>query len=101
MMDDRKDNSPHILNTSSTLLGLCFIVLTSLKVTNRTEATIIDELTAVAILMFMTSSFLSFQSMRSQKTPSVLYEKIADFIFLAGLFFLFVTTVLIIFNIIK
>jgi len=100
-MENRKDNSPHILNSSSTLLGLCFIVLTSLKVTSRTEKSIIDELTAVASVMFMTSSILSFLSMRSIKTPKIQYEKNADYIFLAGLLFLFITTMLLIFNIIK
>lgn len=36
MNEDQKNvnnNSQHILNTSSNLLGFCFIVLTSLKVT--------------------------------------------------------------------
>lgn len=98
-MNDRKDNAPHILNTSSTLLGLCFVVLTSLKVTNKSDTTNIDELTAVAILLFMMSSLLSFLSMRSHTSPSLRYEKAADFIFLAGLFFLFITTVFIIFDI--
>lgn len=99
-MDDRKNTSPHILNTSSTLLGLCFIVLSSLKVTSKTETTFIDELTAVASVLFMTSSILSFLSMRSSNTHGIQYEKAADFIFLAGLFFLFGTIMLIIFNII-
>ena len=49
---EMNDKSPHILNASSNLLGLCFIVLTSLKVLNLTEATVIDELTAVAIIKY-------------------------------------------------
>ena len=100
-MQERHDNSPHILNTSATLLGLCFIVLTSLKLNNQSEITLIDELTAIAIIMFMTSSILSFLSMRSKRTPSIRFEKLADFIFLSGLFFLFVTTILILLNIIS
>lgn len=100
-MDERKDKSPHILNTASTLLGLCFVVLTSLKIANRTAETIIDELTAFAIVLFMTSSVMSFLSMRSEKSPGARYEKIADIVFLSGLFFLFVTTMLILFNVIR
>ena len=99
-MDDRNDKSPHILNTSATLLGLCFIVLTSLKLNNQSEVTLIDELTAIAIIMFMASSFLSFLSMRSNRIPSARFEKFADFIFLSGLFFLFLTTMFILFNVI-
>ena len=104
MNEDQKNvntYSQHILNTSSNLLGFCFIVLTSLKVLKLQEATIIDEITAVAILLFMTSSILSFLSMRSTKRFGVRYENIADFVFLSGLLLLFVTTMLIAFNIIK
>ena len=97
----KNNNFPHILTASSTLLGLCFVVLTSLKVNNYKDGSIIDEFTAVAIIMFMISSILSYLSMRGKNEPSVIYEKFADFVFLAGLVFLFVTTMLITFNIIK
>jgi len=91
-----KDNFPHILSASSTLLGLCFVVLTSLKVNKFREASLIDEFTAVAIVMFMASSFLSYLSMRNKKSDSIVYEKVADMVFLSGLVFLFVTTMLIV-----
>lgn len=100
-MAENNNNFPHILTASSTLLGLCFVVLTSLKLNNFRDGSIIDEFTAVAIIMFMISSILSYLSMRSKNEPSVVYEKIADFVFLSGLVFLFVTTMLITFNIIK
>jgi uncharacterized phage infection (PIP) family protein YhgE len=100
-MNNIEDKSPHILNTSSNLLGLCFVVLTSLKVRGLTDGSIIDECTAVAILMFMTSSLLSFLAIRKVKENGFPYEKIADIIFLLGLFFLFIITMLIIFNFIK
>lgn len=94
-MASEKENFPHILTASSTLLGLCFVVLTSLKVNNFKEASAIDELTAVAIVLFMVSSLLSYLSMRTSKSPSKTYEKIADVVFLSGLIFLFITTMLI------
>jgi hypothetical protein len=100
-MSRNNDHSPHILNTSATLLGICFVVLTSLNVMKLTEKTILDELTTAAIIMFMTSSLLSFLSMRSKDLPSDRFENIADFVFLAGLLFLFITTLLLAFNIIK
>ncbi len=99
--NSRNNNSQHILTTSSNLLGFCFIVLTSLKVLKLQETTIIDELTAVAILLFMSSSIFSFLSMRSTKKFGPRYENVADIIFLLGLLLLFVTTMLIAFNIIK
>ncbi|CAN5826553.1 hypothetical protein BH11BAC4_BH11BAC4_27520 [soil metagenome] len=98
---DKDDRSPHILNTSATLLGICFIVLTSLNVMDLTHKTIMDELTTAAIVMFMTSSLLSFLSMRSKTATGERYEKVADIVFLSGLFFLFITTMLLAFNIIK
>ena len=60
-----------------------------------------DELTTAAIIMFMISSLLSFLSMRKDTAPGERYEKIADIVFLAGLFLLFLTTILLAFNIIK
>jgi Ni/Fe-hydrogenase subunit HybB-like protein len=98
-MKEQNSKSPHILNTSATLMGLCFIVLTSMKMNNRMEKTVIDELTALAILMFMVSCFLSFQSIRTSSKSSEGYEKYADIVFLTGLFFLLVITALIIFDI--
>ena len=98
-MAGRENNFPHILTASSTLLGLCFIVLTSLKITDSQEASIIDEFTTAAIIMFMVSSILSYMSMRS-KTSRPGYERIADIVFLAGLFSLFIITMLIAFNVI-
>jgi hypothetical protein len=100
-INQKNDNSQHILTTSSNLMGFCFIVLTSLKVLDLRESTVIDELTAIAILLFMTSSLLSFLSMRSSRKYEIRYENYADIIFLLGLILLFVTTVLIVFNFIK
>lgn len=100
-MPQKKDKSPHILNTSATLLGICFVVLTSLNVMQVTARTIMDELTTAGIIMFMASSLLSFLAMRNEHAAGERYERIADFVFLAGLLFLFITTLLLSFNIIK
>ena len=99
-MSEEKNKSPHILNASSNLLGLCFVVLTSLKLLNISGKTIIDELTTVAIIMFMASCILSFLSIRGSIKKSGRLENIADFFFLAGLSLLFITTLLFSFNII-
>ncbi len=96
-----RENFPHILTASSTLLGLCFVVLTSFKMSDNHETSLIDECTSVAILMFMASSILSYLSMRKEKEPGKYYEKLADTVFLTGLGFLFLTTMFITFNIIR
>ena len=96
-----RENFPHILTASSTLLGLCFVVLTSLRMSDNHETSLIDECTAVAILMFMAASILSYLSMRTDRQPGKYYEKLADIVFLTGLGFLFLTTMFVIFNIIS
>lgn len=100
-MPSKNDKSPHILNASSNLLGLCFIVLTSIKVFNISAATFLDEIATLAIIMFMVSSILSFLSMRNDGPSNTRLEKIADVFFLIGLFMLFVSAMFISFNIIK
>ncbi len=100
-MKEQNEKSPHILNASSNLLGICFIVLTSLKLLNKDESTIIDEITVLAIVLFMASCILSFLSIRAVNKKSVLYEKVADFIFLGGLVLLFLTAIFFSLNIIK
>ena len=100
MKEDNSNRSPHILNTSANLLGFCFIVLTSVKISNFTESSYIDEGAALAIIVFMNSCLMSFLSMRNKANAKKL-EKLADLLFLIGLIVLFVTTLLIVFNIIK
>lgn len=76
------NTSPHILGTASNLLGLCFIVLTALKVKDYQEATIIDEFTSVAIVLFMTSIILSFLSIKyTNAKKSEKLENLADIFF--------------------
>jgi hypothetical protein len=82
--EGRKNISRHILPTSSNLLGLCFVILTFIKLSKIANETVIDETVGVVIFTFLVSSILSYTSMRAKKN-SELYEKIADFIFLVGL----------------
>lgn len=101
MKEDQENRSPHILNTSANLLGFCFIVLTSVKISNLKESSFIDEGAALAIVIFMSSCLLSFIAMRNKTNRSLKMERWADLLFLSGLIVLFITTMLIAFNIIK
>ena len=100
-MDSQNEKSPHILNASSNLLGICFIVITSLKVMNISHKTIIDEITIVAIILFMASCVFSFLSIRGKSRAGVLLENIADYTFIGGISLLFITTLLFSFNVIQ
>jgi uncharacterized membrane protein len=100
MSKDRK--SPHILNTSTNLLGFCLIVLTSIKVAKFNNITIIDDCTGVAAILLMASCLLSFLSLRS--TNYIISEKleaIADYIFLSALICISITIIFVSFNLLK
>lgn len=86
--------APHILNASSNLLGICFVILTSLKLLKIAKSTIIDEVATVDIVIFTASCLLSFLSLRSNSARNYRLEKIADIIFIAGISLLFVTAIL-------
>lgn len=101
MKEDKENRSPHILNTSANLLGFCFIVLTSVKVSKLEESSFIDEGASLAIVIFMSSCLLSFLAMRSKNVNSIKLERLADILFLCGLIVLFLTTMLIALNLIK
>jgi hypothetical protein len=85
---DRKNISHHILPISANLLGLCFLIL-SLKKLWKADGVerFVDKLDGVAIIVFLVASVISYMSIRA-KERSELYERIADLIFLAGLFLL-------------
>jgi len=92
--------SGHILSVSSNLLGICFVVLTSLKVLGKSKETIIDEIAIIAILFFMSSCCLSFISFRRIGKRARSFENVADFLFMGGLVLLFIATLLFAFNVI-
>jgi hypothetical protein len=103
-MPDEKNGknsiSNHILPTASNLLGLCFVILSFMKVTSIGLETMIDELVAVAIILFLAASVLSYVSIRTTSKKSDHYEKIADVIFLSGLGLLTITSVIVVLEII-
>jgi len=99
--NNQASKSPHILTTSANLLGFCFVVLTSSKITKMSEASYIDEGATLAIISFMSSCLLSFLAIRNKfQQRSTRLENLADVLFLCGLIILFLTTILIAFNVI-
>jgi multisubunit Na+/H+ antiporter MnhG subunit len=85
--NEKKNISMHILPTSANLLGLCFVILSFIRLEKLGAEVIIDELVAIVIVFFLISSVLSYVAMRS-KRKGEFYEKAADIIFLIGLFLL-------------
>jgi hypothetical protein len=97
-----ENKSPHILSTSSNLLGFCLIVLTSIKISKFGSATIIDDSTGAAAILLMASCLLSFLSMRSPVAKkSRKLELIADYAFLVALVCISITIIVVSFNLMK
>lgn len=97
---DKKNISRHILPTAANLLGLCFVIFSIVKVYEFDGKTLLDEMTACTMVLFLVSSLLSYVSIRSNN-KSERYEKIADFFFLCGLIAITLITLVIAFEIVK
>jgi hypothetical protein len=82
--NNKKNISHHILPTSSNLVGLCFLIISFIRIFNLGHETIIDELLTIAISFFLMASFFSYAAIRARSRNSF-YEKVADIIFLSGL----------------
>ena len=84
-MEKKKANMPHILNTASNLLGLCFFVVTYLKTTGYDD-TVIDKLVGANAIIFAFCCLFSFLSMRSRNDREIFrFEMIADAMFFIGI----------------
>jgi cation transport ATPase len=101
-MTEREHQSvcQHILGTSANLLGICFAIFTVIRALGFGESTYIDELAIVAVFLFLGSCLFSYTSMRSRKRW-ILYEKIADVIFITALAFMSILTLVLATGVIK
>jgi len=94
--------SQHILNAAANLLGFCLFVITSLHISNYSEASILDEFTSAIALLLVFSCLFSFSSIRAKKQGrEQRLETIADYLFAASLVGVLVIIVLIALNFIK
>src|SRR5436305_321189 len=57
---------PHILNASSSLLGICFVIITGLKLTGANPQSWADEITWIASLLFLASIVVSYLGVRNE-----------------------------------
>ncbi len=96
----RNVSAPIILNTSATLAGFCFFVIASINALRLDDKSMVDNVTAFAMCVFVLSAMLSFLSIRSTTKRGVVYERIAEMVFMAGLLLIFLITLFITFNMI-
>jgi hypothetical protein len=96
------NTSQHILNTSASLLGFCLFVITSFKIGNKLESSIIDDLTCAVAILLGFSCFFSFFSIRTNKPiKEKRLETMADYFFIVSLSGIIILILLIILNVIK
>lgn len=81
--------SHHILPTSATMIGICTTFVGLVKVVeSRMGPSHVDEYAAITALLFLVSAMSSYLSIRYARRArfSARCEKLADLLFLVGLF---------------
>jgi hypothetical protein len=74
---------PHTLNASTNLLGICFVIIGGLKITNMNSKSYSDEIAWVAAALLLVSTLTSYMAIRNN--GSVAWQAtLADWSFLAG-----------------
>jgi nicotinamide riboside transporter PnuC len=59
---------PHVLNASSNLLGICFVLIGALKLTRSNAGSFADETAWAAAAMFLVSIVASYAAIRNNDT---------------------------------
>ena len=75
---------PHILNASTNLLGICFIIITGLRLASANGRSYADEVAWLAALLLFASALSAYLAIRNHgiRTWQV---AVADWSFLAGI----------------
>ena len=92
------DLAVHIFTASAGMVGVCLTVIGLFRISDKLRAvsTIGDDLVAIDAVVFLSSCLLSYLALRTRATKRrYREEKLADGIFLTGLFFMAVVCALI------
>jgi hypothetical protein len=75
---------PHILNASTNLLGICFIIITGLRLASANARSYADEVAWVAALLLFSSALNAYLAIRNNgaRTWQIV---LADWSFLGGI----------------
>jgi hypothetical protein len=87
------DRHPNILNASTNLLGVCFFILTGLRLTHSTAITYADEVAWIAAMCLLGSTLLSYIVIRGDGAMRIV-ERLAEAAFFAGIGLLFIAVAL-------
>ena len=84
---------PHVLNAATNLLGICFIIIGGLKLTNQNTKTWSDEVAWGAAFFLVVSIILSYSGIRNETSRQGL-ARFADWSFMTGIAALIVSMVI-------
>jgi hypothetical protein len=76
---------PHILSAATNLLGICFVIIGGLKLTNQNPNSYSDEIAWVAAASLCVSIIVSYSAIRNNHTRPW-QTACADWAFFAGIF---------------
>ena len=74
---------PHILNASTNLLGICFLIIGGLKIANLNARSYADEIAWGAAMLLFTSTLIAYLALRNDESK-LWQTKLADGMFMAG-----------------
>ena len=75
---------PYILSASTNLLGICFIILTGLKLANANARSYADEVAWLAALLLFTAALSAYLAIRNEGAQNW-QVRVADNAFLGGM----------------
>lgn len=99
-MHDKKEATQQIIGASTTLLGICVVIISAIRVSGTESRTVIDDTSAVCLILFLTSFMFAYFSLRSDNPRIGLYRDIADYSFLVGILLFSMSAVFLTLNII-
>lgn len=75
---------PHILNASTNLLGICFVIIGGLKLTGMNPRSYADEIAWIAALLLFLSAIIAYLGLRNDNAKRW-HTCFADWLFLGGI----------------
>jgi hypothetical protein len=92
--------SSHILQASAQMVGVCMVIISIVRLLHlgNTASHVVDRILGVDNIVFLLSAILSYASMRYSQLTDAL-EGLADTLFMMGLVFMTLASVLLSFEI--
>jgi hypothetical protein len=92
--------SSHILQASAQMVGVCMVIISIVRLLHlgNTASHVVDRILGVDNIVFLLSAILSYASMRYNQLTDLL-EGLADTLFMMGLVFMTLASVLLSFEI--